>query len=61
MEVYMIIEFQENRKGEWWFEIKGSNGKTVARSDIYGRKDNCLRVINKLTGTASWKVREVKK
>lgn len=55
----LIIEIRENKSKEWWFRIKGINGKIIASSETYKRRAYCLRIANKVAATTSWKIREL--
>ena len=52
----MIIEFKKNEQGEWWFRLKGINGKIVLSSETYKRKAHCIRIARKLTVVKEWKI-----
>lgn len=54
-----IIEIKKSKTGQWWFRIKGSNGKIVASSETYKRRSYCVRIAEKLAGSSNWKIREV--
>ena len=57
----MILEILSNKKKEWWFRIKGVNGRIVANSETYKRESYCRRIVKKIASTATWKIHEVKK
>lgn len=52
----MIIEFKKNEQGEWFFRLKGVNGKIVLVSENYKRKAHCIRIAHKITLVKDWKV-----
>jgi uncharacterized protein YegP (UPF0339 family) len=60
----MIVEIRHNNftpSGmNWYFNLKGKNGKIIAISISYRTKTCLMRCVTKLTNTISWKVREKK-
>ena len=42
----MTFRYYKARKGEWRFRLVASNGETVAQSEGYKNKKDCLRTIN---------------
>ena len=52
----MIIEFKKSDSGEWFFRLKGVNGKVIITSETYKRKDHCVRIARKITLVENWKI-----
>lgn len=55
-----ILEIKKSKKlkGQYFFRIKGSNGKIVANSEAYRRRSYCVRIVHKISTTTNWKIRE---
>lgn len=54
----LIIEILTG-KGGYYFRIKGTNGRTIAHSEIYTTLRHCRRIVGKIIKTVQWKVREL--
>lgn len=57
----IVITVKKNiYTNNYFFCIKGKNGKVIARSQMYRRRSYCTRIINKITNTINWKIRYIK-
>ena len=42
----MKVEYWKNKAGEWFFNIVGGNGETMASSEGYNNKKDCLHTVD---------------
>lgn len=49
----MTIKIQQSVDGQWFYEIVGRNGKTMAFSETMKRKENCIKAIKSLKKSLS--------
>lgn len=52
----MLVVVVIGRLKDFRFVIKGKNGKVIAESQRYFRRECCIRAVDKLTNNLTWRV-----